>query len=98
MMIYASTFAEGLSITLFSILIVFIILGLIALSIQSLKYFQSEPKIKKHVLKAKDEKRFDIADIKDEDMMVAALVASIDYYDEIKKDVRVLSIKEIKTS
>ena len=29
-------------------------------------------------------------------MMVAVLVASIDYRNEIKKDVRVVSVKEIK--
>lgn len=35
-------------------------------------------------------------DIKDEDMMVAALIATIDYTNETKKDVRLVSIKEIK--
>lgn len=34
-------------------------------------------------------------DIKDEDMMVAALVASIDYHNETKQDVKVVSIKEL---
>mgnify|MGYP003291215999 CR=1 FL=1 len=38
----------------------------------------------------------DIKDIKDEEMMAAALVATIDYHNETKKDVRVVSIKEIK--
>ena len=33
--------------------------------------------------------------IADEDMMVAALVASIDYQNEIKKDVRIVNIKRI---
>ena len=41
-------------------------------------------------------KSISLSDIKDEDMMVAALVASIDYYNEINKDVRIVSIKEIK--
>ena len=36
-----------------------------------------------------------MSDITDEDMMVAALVATIDYHEEIKEDVRVVSIKEI---
>lgn len=35
-------------------------------------------------------------EIKDEDMMVAALVASIDYQNETKSNVRIKSIKEIK--
>ena len=36
------------------------------------------------------------ADLSDEDAVVAALVASIDYRNEIKKDIKVVSIKEIK--
>ncbi|MFY9422451.1 MAG: hypothetical protein WBK54_03075 [Bacilli bacterium] len=39
---------------------------------------------------------FSLADITDEDMMVAALVAAIDYAEETKKDVRLLSIREIQ--
>lgn len=34
-------------------------------------------------------------DIKDDDMMAAVLVATIDYQEEIKKDVRVLYVKEL---
>ena len=34
--------------------------------------------------------------LEDEDAVVAALVASIDYRNQIKKDVKVVSIKEIK--
>lgn len=37
-----------------------------------------------------------LADIKDEEMMAAALVATIDYHEETQEDVRVVSIKEIK--
>jgi len=40
-------------------------------------------------------KPFTIADIKDEDMMVAALVATIDFANEKKTDVRLVSIKQI---
>ena len=98
MMIYAKTLSEGLEISLFSILIVFVILGLIALSIQSLKFIQEKPKKTIPLTKEKVTKPFDLSDMKDDDMMVAALVASIDYYEEIKKDVRVISVKEIKTS
>lgn len=38
---------------------------------------------------------FSLADITDEDMMVAALIATIDYAEETKKDVRLLSIRQI---
>ena len=36
-----------------------------------------------------------MTDINDEDMMVAALIATIDYANETKKDVRLVSIKQI---
>ena len=35
-------------------------------------------------------------EISDDDMMAAVLAATIDYQQEIKKDVRVISVKEIK--
>lgn len=41
-------------------------------------------------------KAISLADIKDEEMMAAALVATIDYHEETQEDVRVVSIKEIK--
>jgi predicted membrane protein len=40
-------------------------------------------------------KPFSLEDITDEDMMVAALIATIDYVRQTKKDVRLLSIKQI---
>ena len=36
-----------------------------------------------------------LPDITDEDMMVAALIATIDYRNEVKTDVRLVSIKQI---
>ena len=42
-------------------------------------------------------KKLTIEDIKDEDMMVAALVATADFVEETKcKDARLVSIKEIR--
>jgi len=98
MMIFISTFSEGLTISIFSIFIVFMILGFIALSIQSLKYFQKDVKPIPILTRNNIQKSFQLSDIKDEDMMVAGLIASIDYYEDIKKDVRVVSIKEIQQS
>lgn len=94
LMIY-SLFSEGLLISLFSILIVFLLLGVVALSIGLLKYIVVETN--KEISKPNEviRKAISLSDIKDEDMMVAALVASIDYYNEIKKDIRIISIKEI---
>lgn len=34
-------------------------------------------------------------DLSDEDAVVASLIASIDYYNEIKKDVRVISVRRV---
>ena len=93
-MIY-STFSEGLTISLFSVLIVFLILSVVAISISSLKYLVIEKKAEAPKVLKSVKKYISLDEISDEDMMVAALIASIDYYDEIKKDVRVVSIKEI---
>ena len=91
--IYTS-FPEGITISLFSILIVFLILFFISMVIESLKHIQL--KEKKTVIVQEVKKKITIEDIKDEDMMVAALIASIDYQQVTKGDVQVLSIKEIK--
>jgi len=40
-------------------------------------------------------KSISIEDIKDEDMMVAALVAAIDYQQIVNSDIRLISIKQI---
>lgn len=98
MMIYASTFTEGLMISLFSVIIVFILLGFIAFTIQLLKFIEEKPKKETVITEKTYKKPFELSDIKDEDMMVAALVASIDYFEETKENVRVISIKEIKAS
>ena len=91
--IYIS-FPEGITISLFSILIVFLILFFISIVIESLKHIQL--KEKKPVIVQDIKKKITIEDIKDEDMMVAALIASIDYQQVTKGDVQVVSIKEIK--
>ena len=94
-MIFLSSFSEGIFISLFSIFIVFLILGVIAISIQSMQYLYKKPKALPIVQKVYA-KPFELSDIKDEDMMVAGLVASIDYFEETKENVRILSIKEIR--
>jgi hypothetical protein len=94
-MIY-NTLSDGLLISLFSIITVFLILGFVALSISLLKYIVIEKKAIEAPEIKTIKKSISLSDIKDEDMMVAALVASIDYYNEINKDVRIVSIKEIK--
>lgn len=88
-------FLEGLQISLFSILIVFLLLGIVTIAISLLKHIAVPEKPKKITKDKLITKPLSLADIKDEDMMVACLVASIDYYNEIKKDVRIVSVKEI---
>lgn len=95
MMILLSTLSEGLFISLFSVLIVFVLLSFIALVVYTLKYIHTKPKVILNNTENLYVKPFELSDIKDDDMMVAALVASIDYYEEIKEDVHVISIKEI---
>jgi len=86
--------SDGLFISIFSIIVVFLIILLVSVVIKLFQYFEEKPLIKQEQIETKKVLR--IEDITDEDMMVAALVASIDYQDSIKGDVRVTSIKEIK--
>jgi len=84
--------SEGLFISIFSVVIVFLILLLITLVVQSLQKIRE----KQEVIEApEEEKIFSMEDIKDDDMMVAALVASIDYQEITQGDVKVTSVKEI---
>lgn len=94
MTILISTLSEGVFISLFSVMIVFMILGIIAFIIQSLQYIFKKPETPEIIKKAYV-KPFELADIKDDNMLVAGLVASIDYFEETKENVRILSIKEI---
>ncbi len=95
------TLTDSLFITVLSITIVFVILLLIALAITSFKYiFKEETTIKNEEPLKKDDALKKIVNlddvVKDENMLVATLVASIESNnnDEDKK-YRVLSIKEI---
>lgn len=89
------TFLEGLEISLFSIMIVFIILAFVAMAISLLKHISVKEKPMTKPVEKEIAKPMSLSDIRDEDMMIAALVASIDYYNEINKDVRVVKVKEI---
>lgn len=93
-------FGNAAIIALVSILIVFTILALI-IGITHLlfdaidrvgKRIESKKPVKAEV---KQEVVRQPVVIKDDDMMAAVLVATIDYQNEIKKGVRVVSVKEI---
>ena len=94
------TFGEGLIYSLICILIVFLVLGIICMVVWLMKFTnkgktveasapQSQP------VQVQPTKKLTIEDITDEDMMAAALVATIDYRNEVKTDVRLVSIKQI---
>lgn len=95
---YNLGFGEACLISLICILIVFgmlaILWGIVSLFkfIPAGKKKEELPAVKKAVVSKPTLK---LEDIKDEDMMVAALVATIEYHNETKKDVHVVSIKEI---
>ena len=96
--------SDGALVTLISILMVFVILlliiGITTLIFKAIGLFEMKKEIDEYKRtvefpsKEETEEKPNI-DIKDEDMMVAVLVASIDYQNEIKKDVRLVSVKEL---
>ncbi|MDA3931897.1 MAG: hypothetical protein PF513_04095 [Tenericutes bacterium] len=85
------TFSEGLGFSLLSITIVILLIGTIMLAISPLK--KLSPQIKKARY---DESIQPTNSITTEDMMVAALVASIDYKEETGKEPFLKSIREIR--
>jgi len=100
-------FSDGALLSLVAILIVFAVLFMIigitelifkATGLFDLKKELDEYKNNGTVKKeSKNEKVYhDTVEITDDDMMVAVLIASIDYQEEIKKDVRLVSVKEVK--
>lgn len=88
---------------LIALVCIIIVFGMLALlwGIVSLFKFLPAPALKKEEASAKPKnvqqirKALKMEDIKDENMMVAALVASIDYHEETKEDVRVTAIREL---
>lgn len=94
------SFLEGLSVTATCVLIVFAMLILLALAVALFQFIKGgDKKVEEAptpVVSAPQPKpSLKLEDIKDDDMMAAALVATIDYYEETKQDVRVVSIKQI---
>ena len=91
------TVLDGLADSVFSIAIVYGMLFLLSLAIRPLRWIrikdkESEPETPP----VPASKPFSIDDIKDDDMMAAALVAAIDARETMKTDVVVTSVKELK--
>ena len=94
------TFADACLVALVCVAIVFGMLALLWAVVSAFKLVVPKEKAvtketKPVAVVAAPQKAFTAADIKDEDMMVAALVASIDYREETKENVRVVSVKQI---
>lgn len=95
------TFGEACLFALFSILVVFLILIFITLIISLMKKLKLQDKVEtpkvavKPVVEEKVRKQIKLEDIKDDDMMVAVLVATIDYANEVKEDVHLVSVREL---
>ena len=85
---------DGLVPALIAILMVFAILVLIIFCVNLLKLVNKKD-VKEEITEKNPQKVLTIEDITDEDMMAAALIATIDYASETKKDVRLVSIKQI---
>lgn len=93
------TVAEGALFSVIAILIVFAVLAILILCISILSKIKFKKEDKNEpttpVIPEAPQK-ISAEDIKDEDMMVAALVATADFVEETKKtDARVVSIKQI---
>ena len=93
---------EALLVSLVAIAFVFLILFIIILCVGAMQkvFFnkKKESKAEQNVKAPVAQNAAKIVkntEIKDEDMMVAALIATIDYANETKKDVRLVSIKQI---
>ena len=88
-------------IVLICITVVFLMLVLLSVIVKAFKFIPNKKETKKESVSkpqpvvSAPQKAFTMEDIKDEDMMVAALVATIDYHNETKEDVRVVSVKQI---
>lgn len=82
---------DALGLSLFSIVMVFVLLLLVTVIVEGLK-----DQVKKKPPVVSTHQASDSVEIKDEDMLVAVLVATIDYREETKSNIIVKSVKEIR--
>jgi len=86
-----TTLIEALGLSLFSIVMVFVLLLLVTLIVEGLKdQTNKKPPI------IRSEEPSESVQITDEDMLVAVLVATMDYREETKSNIIVKSVKEIR--
>ena len=89
--------ADGLVFSLFAILMVFAVLVIIIAITSFISYLINKFTKKEVIKEIKEERKVaKNLNIEDDDMMVAVLIASIDYQNEIKQDVRLTNVRRIK--
>ena len=93
------TLTEGVLDSVFCIAVVFGVLVLLWFIVDSFKYLggtqKAQPKEAKVEIQKEERKPLLLEDITDPDMMVAALVATIDYSNSGARDVKLVNIKEV---
>ena len=88
---------DGLVFALFAILMVFAVLVIIIAITSFISYLINKFTKKEVAKEIKEERKVaKNLNIEDDDMMVAVLIASIDYQNEIKQDVRLTNVRRIK--
>ncbi|MDD3126668.1 MAG: hypothetical protein WC479_03250 [Candidatus Izemoplasmatales bacterium] len=95
-MMIGYTVIQGIQDSIFSIVVVYALLFLLTLIIAPFKYIKDKEKTSEDTIDVPQTQPLSIDDIKDEDMMVATIIASIDARETLKTDVVVKSVKEIK--
>ncbi|MCI5744915.1 MAG: OadG family protein [Erysipelotrichaceae bacterium] len=91
-----NNFVDGLIPALVCIIVVFLILFIIMLLVMGLNSLKSKELKKENSSSINDSpQNTSNVNIEDEDMMVAVLIATIDYRNEVKKDVRLVNVKRI---
>jgi Na+-transporting methylmalonyl-CoA/oxaloacetate decarboxylase gamma subunit len=93
-------FGNGAIVCLVAILIVFsvllVIIGITAGVSSLLNKFVKEEKVVPTTTANNSTNNSVAINIDDEDMMAAILVATIDYRNEVKEDVKVINVREVK--
>ena len=91
---------DGALYSIICVLVVFTVLIIIILASYGcsklVDYIETKNKTTEEVKPQVTTNEVKNTNITDEDMMAAVLVATIDYRNEVKKDVRLVSVKEVK--
>lgn len=89
-------FGTGVLISILAIIMVFVILYVIILCVQLSQLFfknKKEHNVTKEITNTNNQEKN--KEIKDEDMMIAALIATIEFKNETNMDAKLVSIKQI---